>query len=171
MDGPPAMALGLDPASRDTMQQRPRPRTEAVLTRQRWHAIALSAVTMAVGTLAVLDWAPGPDAAGGAATVAGTMAFNTFVLYQFVNLLNSRDETRTVFHTDTLRNRWLWLSLVTVLALQIAVTHLGPLQQLFDTTSITLANWAICALVASTGLWIEEARKLIRRTRTKENHQ
>ena len=163
MDGPPAMALGLDPVSRDTMQQRPRPRTEAVLTRQRWHAIVLSAVTMAAGTLAVLNWAPGPDAAGGAATVAGTMAFNTFVLYQFVNLLSSRHETRTVFHTDTLRNRWLWLSLVTVLALQIAVTHLGPLQQLFDTTSITLANWAICALVASTGLWIEEARKLIHR--------
>ena len=171
MDGPPAMPLGVDPASRDTMHQRPRPRTEAVLTKGRWHAIALSAVTMAAGTLAVLAWAPGPDPAAGAATVAGTMAFNTFVLYQFINLLNCRHETRTVFHPDTLRNRWLWLSLATVLALQIAVTHLGPLQQLFDTTSITIANWTICALVASTGLWIEEARKLTYRTRTKETHQ
>jgi Ca2+-transporting ATPase len=171
MDGPPAMALGLDRASHDTMRRRPRPRTEAVLTPPRWHAIALSAATMAAGTLAVLAWAPGPDPVAGAATVAGTMAFNTFVLYQFINLLNSRHETRTVFHADTFRNRWLWLSLATVLALQVAVTHLGPLQQLFDTTSITIANWAVCALVASTGLWIEEARKLIRRTRTRETHQ
>jgi Ca2+-transporting ATPase len=99
------------------------------------------------------------------------MAFNTFVLFQFLNLLNSRSETRTVFHRETLTNQWLWISLTGVILLQIAVTHLGPLQRLFDTTTITAANWAVCLLVASSVLWVEEARKLIRRTRTAKRMQ
>jgi len=165
------MALDPDPASRVTMHQRPRPRAEAVLTTRRWHAIALSAVTMAARTLAVLAWASGPDPAAGTPAVAGTMAFDTFVLHQFINLLNSRHETRTVFHADTLRNRWRWFLLATVLGFLIAATHLEPLERLFDTTSITFAKLTICAHVASTGLWIEEAHTLIHRTHTKEPKQ
>ena len=172
MDGPPAMALGLDPTSRDIMHRRPRPAAERIITRPRWHAIGLSAAVMAAGTLAVLALAPGAEPAAGTATVAATMAFNTFVLFQFFNLLNSRSETRTVFHRDTFTNRWLWVSLVGAILLQIAVTHLGPLQRLFDTTSISVGQWVLCTLVASSVLWIEEARKLIHRTRNRSfNHQ
>jgi P-type Ca2+ transporter type 2C len=173
MDGPPAMALGLDPTGSDVMRRRPRPLTERILTRRRWQAIGLAAAVMSAGTLAVLAWAPGGEPVAGAATIAGTMAFNTFVLFQFFNLLNSRNETRSVFHRDTLRNGWLWLSLVAVIALQFAVTHLGPLQRLFDTASIELVHWLVCALVASAVLWIEEIRKLVTRTRdlTKETNR
>jgi Ca2+-transporting ATPase len=166
MDGPPAMALGLDPTSRDVMQRRPRPPSERIITRRRWHAIGLSALVMATGTLAVLALAPGAEPVAGAATGAGTMAFNTFVLFQFFNLLNSRSETRTVFHRDTLTNRWLWVSLTGVILLQIAVTHLGPAQRLFDTAGISAASWAVCVLVASSVLWVEEARKLVHRVRS-----
>jgi Ca2+-transporting ATPase len=165
MDGPPAMALGLDPTSRDVMRRRPRPAAERIITRPRWYAIGFSAAVMAAGTLAVLVLAPGAEPEAGMATMAGTMAFNTFVLFQFFNLLNSRSETRSVFHRDTLTNRWLWVSLTAVILLQIAVTHVGPLQRLFDTTGITAADWAVCVLVASSVLWIEEARKLVHRAR------
>ena len=169
MDGPPAMALGIDPTNRDVMRRRPRPRQQRIITRPRCQSIGLSAAVMAASTLAVLAWAPGTEPVAGTATVAGTMAFNTFVLFQFFNLLNSRNETRTVFHPDTLTNGWLWTSLAAVIALQIAVTHLGPLQRLFDTTTITAAHWAACVVVASSVLWIEEARKLTHRTRTRTN--
>jgi len=157
MDGPPAMALGVDPASHDVMRHRPRPVDERILTRSRWSAVVTAAVTMAVGTLAVLEWAP--------ESVAVTMAFNTFVLFQFFNILNARHDSQTVFHRDTLANRWLWISLGAVIVLQVGVTHLGPLQRLFDTTSISLAQWLVAALVASSVLWVEEIRKLVTRTR------
>ncbi|MFZ9482858.1 MAG: HAD-IC family P-type ATPase, partial [Ilumatobacteraceae bacterium] len=157
MDGPPAMALGVDPAANDVMSHRPRPVDERILTRSRWSAVVTAAVTMALGTLAVLEWAP--------ESVAVTMAFNTFVLFQFFNILNARHDTQTVFHRDTLTNRWLWISLGAVILLQVGVTHLGPLQRLFDTTSISLGQWLVAALVASSVLWIEEIRKLIARTR------
>ena len=165
MDGPPAMALGLDRGGPEVMRRRPRPPDERILTPARWSAVGFSAAVMAVGTLAVLVLAPGSEAEAGVATVAGTMAFNTFVLFQFFNILNVRSDTHSVFSRATLHNRWLWTSLAAVAALQVGVTHLGPLQRLFDTTSITAGQWAICAAVASSILVLEEARKLIMRRR------
>ncbi|MDP2291549.1 MAG: HAD-IC family P-type ATPase [Actinomycetota bacterium] len=166
MDGPPAMALGVDRASSDTMLRRPRPRTERILTRSRWTAVGISAAVMALGTLAVLEWAPGGATAAGVASVGGTMAFNTFVLFQFFNILNARHDTRSVFHRDTLGNRWLWVSLAAVVLLQVAVTHVGFMQQLFDTTSISAGQWLVCTAIASSVLWVEEARKFVVRRRS-----
>jgi Ca2+-transporting ATPase len=166
MDGPPAMALGLDRGGNDVMTRRPRPIDEKILTKPRWAATGLAAVTMALGTLAVLAWAPGADTAeAGVATVAGTMAFNTFVLFQFFNILNVRSEQGTAFNRYTFSNRLLWLALGAVIALQVAVTHVGPFQRLFDTTSISAEQWLICIAIASSVLWLEEARKFIVRRR------
>ena len=163
MDGPPAMALGLDPVDDSVMDRPPRPRDEPILTRTRWSAVAFSAVVMAAGTLSVLAWAPGPEAVAGVATVAGTMAFNTFVLFQFFNILNVRDDHLTVFRRATFTNRRLWMALGAVLALQVAVTHLGFMQRLFDTTSISAGQWLVCIGVASSVLVAEELRKLVKR--------
>jgi Ca2+-transporting ATPase len=168
MDGPPAMALGLDPADDDAMNQKPRPQSEHILTKSRWIAIVLSSVVMAIGTLFVLALAPGDEAKAGVATIAGTMAFNTFVVAQFFNILNSRHDRHSVFDRSTFKNRFLWISLVAVLALQVAVTHVGPMQSLFDTTSISGSQWLICIAVASTVLWFEEIRKVIIRKTRKE---
>ena len=167
MDGPPAMALGLDRPDRDIMTRRPRPVSEKILTRSRWSAVAFSSTIMAVGTLCLLAFGPGDNPQAGVATVAGTMAFNTFVIFQFFNILNVRNDRLTVFRKETLGNRYLWVALFCVLALQLAVTHVGFMQNLFDTTSISLQQWMVCVGIASTVLWAEEARKFIsRRTRT-----
>jgi Ca2+-transporting ATPase len=166
MDGPPAMALGLDPVDERVMERAPRPRDERILTRPRWMAIGQAAVVMAAGTLAVLVWAPGEAPEAGTASVAGTMAFNTFVLYQFFNILNVRSDEQTVFRRATLANGRLWVALAAVLLLQVAVTHVGPMQRLFDTTSISAVQWLVCIAVASTILVTEEARKALRRRQT-----
>ncbi len=165
MDGPPAMALGLDRPDFGVMQRRPRPMSERILTKSRWVAVSFASVIMAGGTLLVLAFAPGDAAKAGVATVAGTMALNTFVLFQFFNILNVRNDRLTVFRRETLRNRNLWGALVAVISLQIGVTHWGPMQRLFDTTSISFVQWGVCALVASTVLWLEELRKFVVRTR------
>lgn len=161
MDGPPAMALGLDRPDSDVMQRSPRPKEERILTRDRWVAVLFASLVMAAGTLLVLVLAPGDDAAAGVATVAGTMAFNTFVLFQFFNILNVRNDTRSVFRKETLGNRYLWSALGAVITLQMGVTHWGPMQRLFDTTSISIAQWGWCVVVASSIIFLEELRKII----------
>ena len=167
MDGPPAMALGLDRPDKDIMTRRPRPTVEKILTRSRWYAVAFSSTIMAVGTLCLLAFGPGDSPQAGVPTVAGTMAFNTFVIFQFFNILNVRNDRLTVFRKETFGNRYLWFALFCVLGLQFAVTHVGFMQNLFDTTGVSLQQWIVCVAVGSTVLWAEEGRKFIaRRSRT-----
>ena len=48
-----------------------------------------------------------------------------------------------------------------MLVLQVGVTHVGFMQSLFDTTSISITQWLVCAAVASSVLVVEEVRKFI----------
>ena len=66
-----------------------------------------------------------------------TMAFTTFVLFQFFNILNARSDRQSVFTRFTFTNGPLWLSLAVVALLQVGVTHVGFMQSLFDTMSIS----------------------------------
>jgi Ca2+-transporting ATPase len=53
-DGPPALALGIDPKDPDVMARRPRERGTGVLTTDDWLRLAAIGLAMMVGTLAVL---------------------------------------------------------------------------------------------------------------------
>lgn len=167
MDGPPAMALGVDQGGSSVMTREPRPKNEPILTKQRWFTVGLSALVMAVATTLLFEFAPGDHKAATTASIAGTMGLNTFVLFQFFNILNVRSENRTIFSRLTFTNKYLWWSLASVLLLQIAVTHVGFMQRLFDTKSITIHQWMVCVAVASSVLWVEEIRKFIVRRRQK----
>jgi len=62
-----------------------------------------------------------------------------------------------------LQNKLVVLALAGVAVLQVAVTHHGPMQRLFDTTSISIGQWIVCIAVASSVLWVEELRKWLSR--------
>src|SRR5690606_34408957 len=83
-DGPPALALGVDPPDPGLMQVPPRPAHEGVLTRRMWKWILLVGAVMAAGTLLVLDAAmPGGLIEGHGDLRRGqTMAFTTLMLFQ-----------------------------------------------------------------------------------------
>jgi hypothetical protein len=44
---------------------------------------------------------------------------------------------------------------------QVLLTVVGPLQDLFNVTSISFGQWLICAAVASSVVFVEELRKLV----------
>jgi Ca2+-transporting ATPase len=163
MDGPPAMALGVDPPAVDVMARRPRPAGERIVGGTRLVRLLVAAAIMGTGTLLVLHQGSSLEASAVGSGVARTMAFTTFVCFQLFNLLNARDENASLFRRATLRNRYLWLSIAAVLGLQVAAVHAPPLQQLFGLAPLTLAQWLVCGAVASSILWLDEARKLITR--------
>jgi Ca2+-transporting ATPase len=165
MDGPPAMSLGVDPVSPDAMNHPPRPRDERILNRPRLVRILLASAVMAAGTLAILTWAPGPEPALGHATVAGSMAFVTFVLFQAFNLLNVRHPTRSVFSHETLENRSAFVATAAVVVLLVLVVEMDALHGLFATTDLTSGQWLACVAVGSTILFAGELVKGVLRSR------
>ncbi|ASR02109.1 cation-translocating P-type ATPase [Gordonia rubripertincta] len=164
MDGPPALALGVDPTEPDTMKQKPRPPGERLLTPERVLRILFLGVVMTVGTIVTIVVADDvfPDSASDP-VFATTLGFTTFVFYQVFNLLNVRSDRGSVFSLQTFTNQAIWISLVAVIVLQAAVVNVGFLQDLFDATGLTAPQWAWSVAVASSVLWIEEIRKFIAR--------
>ncbi len=154
MDGPPAMSLGVEPARDGVMLESPRAPGQRILTVLRFARLFIYGLTMAVGTLGLFYYAL-PQGQ----TYALTMAFTTFVLFQFFNVFNARAEHGTAFNSAFFRNRWLWLSLGMVLAMHALAVHWGPAQAIFRTTDLQLADWGLAALVASSVLLLDEARK------------
>ena len=96
----------------------------------------------------------------GSETRALTMAFTTFVLFQFFNVFNARSELRSAFNTSFFGNRMLWVSLLSTLVLQAVAVHWAPAAALFGTTDMAWTDWGIAIGVASTVLLFEETRKL-----------
>ncbi|WP_405541284.1 HAD-IC family P-type ATPase [Streptomyces phaeochromogenes] len=153
MDGPPAMALGVDPPQDNVMHRRPRSPSERILNIHRLAAITRSGVVMAVGTLAVFATARNLTDS----ETAATMAFTTFVFFQLFNALAARSEDGPVLGRHQLHNRTLWVCLAAVLILQVVAVQVPAAQGVFDTVSLSPAQWAICLATASTVLLIEHA--------------
>jgi P-type Ca2+ transporter type 2C len=165
MDGPPALALGADPVRPDVMDRPPREPDSPILDNGRLRRLVLAGTVMAIGTIGVFAWMlqAYPDDDGGA--VAGTMAFTTFVLFQFVNAVTARLEHTTVFDRHTLRNGKLWTALAGVLALQILAVHVPVIGGIVDVVPLSLGQWLAAASIASTLLIVEELRKALVRAR------
>lgn len=157
MDGPPAMTLGVEPARPGIMQDQPRQPGTGILSLPRLWRIGLYGATMAVGTLGLYAWAM--EASGEAKAM--TLAFTTFVLFQFFNIFNARAEHGSAFNRQFFANGKLWLALISVVVLQIIVVHWGPAQAVFDTVDLSLTEWLLATAVASSVLFLEEVRKLL----------
>ena len=165
-DGAPALALGVDPADANTMNELPRPRAEGVITRRMWAGIFFVGAVMAAGTLLVLDASlPGGLIEGSSSLRHGqTMAFTTLMLFQLFNVFNARSDERSAFQ-GLFTNHWLWSAVGVSLALHAAVVYVPLLQEAFSTTNLSLNDWLSCAAVASSVLWVRELSKIVIRTR------
>ena len=97
------------------------------------------------------------------AAKAMTVAFTTFVLFEFFNIFNARAENGSAFNRQFFSNGKLWLALLAVVVLQAVAVHWAPAQRIFDTVDLSLNEWAVAVVVASSTLFLEEARKLILR--------
>jgi Ca2+-transporting ATPase len=163
-DGPPALALGVDPAGTDLMRQPPRAAGEGVLTPQMWRGIALVGVVMAAGTLFALDISlPGGFVNGsGSLRYAQTMAFTTLMLFQIFNVVNARSDRISAFG-GLFTNHWLWTAMALSVALQVVVVYVPVLQQAFGTVGLSAGDWLRCVAIASSVLWVREIGKAFTR--------
>ena len=171
-DGPPALALRIDPKDPDVMYREPRSRGTGVLTNEDWWRLAGIGLMMMVGTLAVLDaYYPGglftlfatgtaPNEADG--THARTMAFTTLMLFQLFNVFNCRSAWRSAFD-GFFENRWLIGAVALSLFTQLLVVYVPFLQAAFHTTALSAFDWLVATMVGSTLLLAMELVKWVLR--------
>jgi Ca2+-transporting ATPase len=160
MDGPPAMALAVDPSGDDVMRRKPRDPGERILSARRLAAITRAGAVMALGTLILLALARERTDTD----TALTMAFTTFVLFQLFNALNARADDGPLLGRHQFRNRTLWVCLGAVLAVQVVAVHAPWVRAVFGTVPLNATQWALCLATASTVLLAELAFRRVRKT-------
>ncbi len=168
-DSGPALAMGIDPETDDVMARPPRRLTDRIIDAQMWASVFQTGIVMALVTLLTIDfYLPGGLIEGSRdLDNARTAGFTVLVLAQLYNCFNARSDLTSAFH-HLFANKWLWGAIALSLLLQIAVVHVSMLNMAFNTTPLSLDQWLFCGGVASTVLWSNELRKLVRRT--SKNH-
>jgi magnesium-transporting ATPase (P-type) len=95
---------------------------------------------------------------------ARTVGFTVLVLAQLFNCLNARSERASAFR-GLFANPLLWGAIALSLALQVLVVQVPFLNRAFDTVPLSAGDWAFCAAMASSVLWLNELKKLAVRGR------
>ena len=171
-DGPPALALGVDPKDPDAMRRRPRKSGSGILLTEDWIRLACVGLLMMIGTLAVLDaYYPGGlftlFAQGSVPNVADeaharTMAFTTLMMFQLFDVYNCRSRRRSAFN-GMFENKWLLVAVAFSLGAHLLVIYMPFLQLAFHTVPLTLTDWLVATAVASSLLIGMEVAKVVLR--------
>ncbi len=134
------LALAFEPAERGIMSRQPRPPGEALLSGFFVWRVLMVSLLMMTGALGLFLW---ELQAGTSLETARTMAVNAVVVAEMFYLLNSRFILAPVVSRQGLTgNRVILLALLACIPLQIAFTHAPILQSIFDSTALTMLEWA-----------------------------
>lgn len=147
-DGLPAIALGVDQAEKDLMQQKPRHAKENIFARRLGWKIVSRGIAIGVCTL-IAFWLTWRVAPGDAAQLvkAQTVAFATLVMAQLIHVFDCRS-SRSIFHRNLLQNKYLVLAVLSSLALMVVVLYYAPLQPIFKTVPLHFRDWCLVLVAA-----------------------
>ena len=156
-DGLTALALGLEPAEQDVMQQRPRDPGEPILTRAAFTIILALGALLGLLTLYVFSGLYHIDL-----DRARTMAFSGLIVFELYNVLNFRSFRFPLHRIGFFSNPALLYAILGSLALQVLVVYVPVFQDFLGTAPLTLADWGLLALLGLPVLLAGEVYKILR---------
>ncbi|KAF1722337.1 cation-transporting P-type ATPase [Pseudoxanthomonas wuyuanensis] len=154
------IALAFEPTEENTMRRPPRARDESLIGGELvWH-IVLVAVLFLCGVFGIFSYALDK---GYSVDLARTMALNTLVAMEIFHLFFIRNIYGTSLTWKAVRGtRVVWATVIAVTAAQFAITYLPPLQAIFATEPIPLADGVLIFGVGVALFALIETEKQIR---------
>ncbi|MFR3091768.1 MAG: cation transporting ATPase C-terminal domain-containing protein [Eggerthella lenta] len=134
----PALALGVEPASRHIMEHPPM-RVNNLLDGPLARRVIFQGVFIAA--LALVAFVIGQNA--GSYELGCTMAFGVLGFSQVLRSLNQRSATDPVWDREGARNRQLGLAAAASIALMLVVLLVPPFIEAFGGTTMNLGQWAL----------------------------
>ena len=158
----PALALGVEPASRHIMEHPPL-RSGTLLEPRLARRVIFQGLFVAVFALAA--FVVGREASGDA--VGQTMAFTVLAFSQVLRAVNQRSTTDPVWDRGGGRNPWLWGAVGVSVVLMLAVLLISPVLAAFGGEPMNLWQWGVALGLAFLSLVQTEVAKAIGRVRTR----
>jgi Ca2+-transporting ATPase len=154
------LVLALELKEPDIMIRRPRPPDAPILSRVLAFRVLLVGIMILIGAFGLYEL---ELALGASEAVARTVAVNVVVALEIFYVFNCRSLTRSMFQIGVLSNRWVIVSVVGMLLLQLLFTYAPFMNQLLRSAPMTLAQWSHVVAVGLAGYLIVELEKWLRR--------
>ena len=135
-DSLPAIALGVEPGSKDVMSEKPRPMNESILTKDFLFKIATEGLSICVTTM--IAFMIGYQ--DGNAVLASTMAFATLCSARLFHGFNCKSDRPVVFTKRLFNNKWLIGAFFLGIVLITAVVMIPGLQNVFSVQTLTVGQ-------------------------------
>lgn len=162
-----AVALGLmlafEPKEPDIMNRPPRPPDNQIVTAALLLRIVIVGAMMLAGSFGLFTAAID---AGASDAVARTVAVNAFVAMEIGYLFNCRSLHQSVWSIGWFSNRWIWVGVVTTIALQFGFTYLPFMNQVFGSAPLPLSAWWPIIVLGLLISWVIGGVKWLENQRT-----
>lgn len=159
----PALALGVDPASKNIMKHKPVKSgtlfERGLVVRVCLHGVFISAATIGAFQVGVHM---------GGYAVGMTMAFLVLSISQLLHALNQRSNTESIFSTGNGHNLYLLLSIAASALVLIMILLIPYFRTIFSLCLLTAREWGVVLLFSILPLFAVELSKLMIRSVRKE---
>lgn len=163
-DSLPAIALGLDPTDENIMKKPPKANAKKLFNGGLWGDIIFEG--MMIGSLALLAFSIGKNIFNNVIT-GETMAFAVLSISQLVHAFNMRSEA-SVIKSGLFKNKYLILSFIAGLILEVSVISLSPIAKIFGVVQLNTSQWLFTAGLSVLPLIIVELQKLAKSKKSAE---
>ncbi|MGG5462688.1 calcium-translocating P-type ATPase, PMCA-type [Clostridium sp. B9] len=139
-DGLPAIALGVDPADKDIMNQQPRSKKEGIFARGLTEKILVRGCLIGICTLLsfIVGGLYGMDL-----DTCRTIALSTLVMSQLLHVFECRSERHSIFEIKLLTNMYLVGAVCVSIIMLLSIIYIPFFSSIFHTTVLGLNHWLI----------------------------
>lgn len=158
-DSLPAIALGLEPHTKDVMNEKPRPMNESILTKD--FLIKIATEGLSIGVTTMIAFLIGFK--GGDAVLASTMAFGTLCTARLVHGFNCKSDRPVLFKKKMWNNIYLIGAFLLGLVLITSVLMIPALHSVFKVSTLTIQQLLIVYGLAAANLPVIQLLKCFRK--------
>lgn len=178
-DSLPGLALGVDSGDPDIMKTSPRNPKESLfahggLTIILFFGFVIGAITLSAFLFTPINTLMGAGQSitlenlklilldEGIYTQSQTYAFTVLAVSQLFNAIGMRNLNRSIFRFNHLENRMMVFAFIFGIFLQVAVTEIPFLIDMFGTMGLSLNEWMTLVALSTAPLWFHELFVFIR---------
>jgi len=154
-DGLPALALSVDPAEPNVMRRPPK-KPEQNVFRGIEPYVYIVPIILTIGIMWAFD-----DYLVAGLPKAQTFAFTSVVIFELFVALSCRSLTKPIFVVGAFKNVWLWLAVLSSVALQLMIMYVPFLQKVFHMVPLSLMDWGIVFITGLVGFIYLETHKFL----------
>ncbi len=155
-DSLPALALGMEAAQSDTMSRPPQDPKAPLFSKPLVSRLIYQGLMVAILTLTAF-------AIGSKVSVATaqTMSFSVLAFSQLVQAFNVRSNSLSLFKLGVTSNKWLTLTFLLTVALQLLLLFVPPVRALFSLAPLSLGLWGAVIGLSLAPLAVVELMKAL----------